>query len=345
MRIAIVNDKMRSLDALWHIVSNQGIEIAWIARGGDEAVARCAADTPDLILMELNMPLQDGVETTRRIMTDSPCAIVITTDDTEKHAPKTLEAMRAGALDVMKTPTINSNGEYEGEEVVLKKIATVGKLVRKSGSEGTIPKPATRRPAVVTNLPILIAIGASTGGPAALEKILTDIPADFNAAVVIVQHVDVRFSESMADTLGRRSALKLEVAREGRRPEAGTVMIAATNDHLILTPARKLSYTPDPLETPFRPSIDVFFDSVNMHWPGEAIAVLLTGMGRDGARGMQTLRESGRHTIAQDEGSSVVYGMPKAAASIGAATDILPIDKIAPRLIKLVRNGHGLMKE
>jgi chemotaxis response regulator CheB len=184
----------------------------------------------------------------------------------------------------------------------------------------------------------LVAIGASAGGPSALVKMLSALPGDFPAAIVIVQHLDEQFAAGMADWLGEHSRLPVRIVVEGDRPEPGAVLLAATNDHMVLTSPDRLGYTPIPRDYPYRPSIDVFFKSIDRFRAGEVVGVLLTGMGRDGAKGLKALRESGRWTIAQDQQTSAVYGMPKAAAALNAAADILPIDRIAPRLIELLCN-------
>jgi two-component system, chemotaxis family, response regulator WspF len=189
----------------------------------------------------------------------------------------------------------------------------------------------------------LVAIGASAGGPSALAVVLKGLPEDFSAAIVIIQHVDVQFAQGMAEWLSQHSALPVRVAAEDDRPVRGTVLIAGTQDHLQMKAADRLGYTRDPLDYVYRPSVDVFFESVNRHWRGGAIGVLLTGMGRDGANGLKVLRDKGHHTIAQDEASSVVYGMPKAAARLAAAVDILPMADIAPRLLEiLAKKNHAL---
>jgi two-component system, chemotaxis family, response regulator WspF len=185
----------------------------------------------------------------------------------------------------------------------------------------------------------LVVIGASVGGPAALCKLLGGLPKNFPAAVAIVQHVDEHFSQGMADWLGRASALEVRVAREGDHLEPGTVLLASSSDHLVVKVLTRVGYTPEPREQIYRPSIDVFFDSVRANWPGEVVGVLLTGMGDDGARGLKALRAHGYHTIAQDEASCAIYGMPKAAAALGAAVQILPLECIAQRLCEIFRPG------
>jgi two-component system, chemotaxis family, response regulator WspF len=181
--------------------------------------------------------------------------------------------------------------------------------------------------------PCLVGIGSSAGGPPALAVLLRGLPRSFPAAIVIVQHIDGRMAAGMADWLGHHSALPVRVAAEGDRPTGGHVLIAATSDHLVLKSSERLGYTTEPRELVYRPSVDVFFQSVRRRWRARAVGVLLSGMGRDGALGLKELREHGCHTIAQDEASSAVYGMPKAAAAISAAVDVLPMDHIAARLI------------
>jgi len=181
----------------------------------------------------------------------------------------------------------------------------------------------------------LVAIGASTGGPFAVSRVLAGLPAEFSAPIVIVQHVDERFATGMAEWLSHESRRPVRVAMEGERPVAGSTLLAKTNDHLIFKTPSRLGYTREPVDQPYRPSVDTFFDSLAQHWPGKAVGVLLTGMGRDGAQGLQVMREKGHHTIAQDKATSAIYGMPKAAAALGAAIDVLPLEAIAARLTTL----------
>jgi two-component system response regulator WspF len=193
--------------------------------------------------------------------------------------------------------------------------------------------------------PSLVAIGSSAGGPAALNAVLSGLPRSFPAAIVIVQHIDARMALGMAEWLGHHCALPVRVAAEGDRPTGGHVLIAATADHLVMKASQRLGYTAEPREMVYRPSVDVFFLSVRKRWRATAVGVLLSGMGRDGAEGLKALRDHGCHTIAQDEASSAVYGMPKAAAAISAAVDVLSMDHIAARLIAVCVGDEGGMKK
>ncbi|HBB32317.1 MAG TPA: chemotaxis response regulator protein-glutamate methylesterase [Cyanobacteria bacterium UBA8803] len=339
MKIAIVNDILIAVEALRRVViSVPGYQVAWVARDGAEAVSKCARDTPDLILMDLIMPVMDGVEATRQIMKNSPCAILVVTASVKGNSSKVFEAMGFGALDVVSTPVLGVGGKLEAAQPLLAKIATISKLIAKPTQKpkSLISAQTPKSPISVmrSSVPPLVVIGSSTGGPQALATVLSSLPKDFRGAVAIVQHVDVQFARGLAEWLNQQIPLTVQLVSAGDRLEAGKVAIAGTNDHLVLQSNLTLTYTKEPIDYPYRPSVDTFFKSVAQHWPRKGTAVLLTGMGRDGAEGLNLLRLSGWHTIAQDKGSCVVYGMPKAAAELGAAVEILPLNAIAPAVLK-----------
>jgi two-component system response regulator WspF len=337
VKIGIVNDLPMALEALRRVLAlRPDHAVIWAALDGAQAVALCGQETPDLVLMDLIMPGMDGVEATRQIMAATPCAILVVTASVATNAPRVFDAMGYGAIDAVDTPVLGRADGPESAAAFLHKIDTVAKLV---GTRRFIPSADTFNDTwIITRRERLVAIGASAGGPAALTAVLSGLPKDFPAAVVIVQHVDERFAKGLADWLSRDSALPVRVAKEGDRPTAGSALLAGTNDHLRFISSERIGYTPEPRDQAYRPSVDVFFASVGTHWPGEAVGVLLTGMGRDGAQGLKTLRDKGHYTIAQDQPTSTVYGMPKAAASLGAAVDILPLERIAPRLVDTFRH-------
>lgn len=337
MRIGIVNDMPLAVMALKRAVSlNSSYQVIWVAKDGLEAVERCAADTPDLVLMDLIMPKMNGVEATRRIMASTPCAILVVTVSVGSNAFKVFEAMGHGALDAVDTPALGRGDPRESAAPLLSKIEILRKLVSDKGNGGStlfgkiaqLPRRSMSR--------TLVAIGCSAGGPAAVADLLGKLPSSFSAAVVIVQHVDVQFAAGMAEWLDRTSTLPVKLAKEGGRPERGTVLLAGSNDHLVLKSDGTLGYTERPKDYVYRPSVDVFMQSLTQYWTGGLIGVLLTGMGRDGALGLKTFRNLGCHTIAQDQATSAVYGMPKAAAQLDAAVDILPLGSIASKLARLV---------
>lgn len=366
MRIAIVNDRTIEIEALRRVLLTvPGYEVAWIARDGAEAIDRCAKDPPDLLLMALLMPMMDGIEATRQIMQKTPCSILIMTASVGQNAGKVFEAMGYGALDAAEIPVLGTQGNAIASQALLNKIATLSKLIGKPPQRATPPTSATKpstlnlstqtakrssatpqratqnaslpdRPQSNRLLP-LVAIGSSTGGPKALAAILSRLPADFGAAIVIVQHVDQQFSGGLVDWLNQQTPLTVKLAKTGDRLAKDTALVAGTNDHLSLRADLTLHYIKEPVDYPYRPSVDVFFKSLALHWDRKDIGVLLTGMGQDGAEGLSLLRSQGWHTIAQDKESCAVFGMPKAAIALGAAIEILPPEAIAATLIQRLK--------
>jgi two-component system response regulator WspF len=339
VNIGIVNDMALAVEALRRAVTRDSEHrVIWVARDGVEAVELCARETPDLVLMDMLMPGMDGVEATRRIMAATPCAILIVTVSVGANARLVYEAMGYGALDAVDTPQLGTETVADAAPL-LAKIDTIRRLIGDSGQAQVRPERAPDR-LVRSPEKTLIAIGASAGGPSALATLLSGLPKSFGAAVVIIQHVDQQFALGMASYLNAQSAMPVRVANEGDRPAAGTVLLAATNDHLTFKTMERLGYTPEPTDYAYRPSVDVFFHSVSRFWPGTVIGVLLTGMGRDGAAGLKALRDKGCYTIAQDRASSAVYGMPKAARALDAAVETLSLSSIAPRLIRLLADAR-----
>ena len=335
MRIAIVNDSQIAREALRRVIaSDPAHQLAWTAENGREAVTRARDNTPDIILMDLIMPDMDGVEATRQIMTHSPCAILVVTASVRENTPKVFEAMGAGALDAVNTPVLGASGTGAGRAALLAKLDTVKMLLRgQARLDAAMGKPRPcdhNRPEQQ-----MIAIGASTGGPAALAEVLGALPTDLPASIVVIQHVDQQFVASFAEWLGSRIRLPVRLAQEGEPPRPGTVLVAARHDHLVLKDDGRLGYRAEPVDYPYRPSVNAFFASLVAHWRGGVTGVLLTGMGRDGAEGLLALRGQGWHTLAQDMATSAVYGMPKAAAELDAAAQILPLADIGATLVEL----------
>ncbi len=334
MRIGIVNDMVMAAEALRRALQAGGLhQVVWVAHDGLEAVEKCSTDKPDLVLMDLLMPGIDGVETTRRIMARSPCPILVVTSSVEEHLALVFEALGAGALDAVSTPVLDPGKHYISAIQLLNKVALLGKLARDNtplsagGVAGVTVEPPMRSNG-------LLAIGSSAGGPVALAKLLSSLPANFPHPIIVVQHLDLEFAHGLATWLGEQSAFPVRLAREGDSPVSGTVLLAGTSDHLVFVRPGVLGYVEEPKDYPYRPSIDVFFNSALRYRTRHMVGVLLTGMGRDGAQGLKAWRDAGFHTIAQNQATSVVYGMPRAAAAIGAASEILPLEKIAEAVVK-----------
>ena len=330
MRIAIVNDMPLAVAVLRRVVASvAGYTVAWVALDGDDAVLRAAVDRPDVILMDLIMPVMDGAEATRRIMAKTPCPILIVTSSVRTNHSKVYEALSAGGLDAVRTPSLGVNHALVDAEPLLARLAKLAESRNpaRRASTGLSSLLPTFGAPIASGHPML-AIGASTGGPDAVARTLAGLGAMPPGPIVVVLHLSAAFVPGFAEWLGARIGLPTKAVKSGDRPEPGRVYIAATDDHLVMTSRGSLAYTPDPKGYVFRPSIDVFFQSARLNWPDGGVAVLLTGMQTDGANGLLGLRQAGWHTIAQDEASSVVYGMPKAAADLGAAVEVVGLSSI-----------------
>lgn len=354
MRIAIVNDLALAREVLRRLVhSVPGYRVAWTAENGEEGVRKAAQDRPDIILMDLIMPVLDGVEATRRIMANSPCPILLVTSTVTGNFNLVYRAMGCGGLDAVNTPTLAPDGTVKDGEGILARIAKLARQqqTQSQPASGSTPACVVRhdrgeqatKAESSARLPLLVAMGASTGGPEALACVLKGLPAGCQAGVVIIQHIAAEFARGLAVWLQGYSRLPVRLAKNGDELKAGEVLLAGTDDHLSLRGDQRLVYTSHPVENPYRPSVDVFFHSLAAGWPRPGIAILLTGMGPDGAQGLLHLRQVGWHTIAQDQSGCVVYGMPKAAADLGAACQILPLAELAAAVEEQIsqRTAHG----
>lgn len=333
MRIGIINDSGVAREALRRIVASApGLSVAWTADDGAEGILKSRVDPPDLVLMDLFMPRMDGVEATRRIMAEAPRPILVVTASVSQAIDKVYQAMGYGALDAVDAPVLDGEGPLAADAALLRKIATIGKLTGKLPSGVLEGRPPPGRAWGCIGEPLVL-LGASTGGPFAVAEILSALPESWEVPIILVQHVDRDFASGMSSWLTDFTGRRVDLIAEGDRPARGKVLMAATSDHLRFDAGGQLHYGPEPTSACYRPSIDVFFESAARCWLGMGAAVLLTGMGRDGAKGLLALRRAGWRTIAQDEASSVVWGMPRAAVELGAAELVAPLDHIAGAIV------------
>ena len=335
MKVAIVNDSKMAAEILRRIVAQlPEFTLAWTAYSGEEALNLCAQSPPDIILMDLVMPGIDGAQATRRIMQSTPCVILVVTATTIGNRDMVFEAMGYGALDAVNTPVLGPRQDLDGAEPLIQKLRMVSRLVTHGNASISTGAQSPERPRAGPDVPV-VAIGASTGGPQALAEILTHFPVRFPATVLVVQHVDEQFTPGLAGWLQRFSKMPVSLAEEDVRLSPGGIWLASREANLTYDHGFA-KYTSAPEDAVYKPSIDSLFLSLARPHRASRVGVLLTGMGRDGAAGLLALRKSGALTIAQDAATSVVYGMPKAAAEISAASEILPLSSIGPRICEAV---------
>jgi two-component system, chemotaxis family, protein-glutamate methylesterase/glutaminase len=337
IRVLVVEDSPVARALLVHILnSDTGIEVIGTAVNGCEAVEFVARNKPDLVTMDIHMPEMDGFEASRIIMETNPVPIVIVTGNPDMRELETsFHAIEAGALTVMQKP--QGIGHPDHEKSTRNLIATVKlmseiKVVRRwVRTAGRQPQPRKESICDITSRPVVVkvvAIGASTGGPPVIEKILAELPRDFPSPILIVQHMAEGFIRGFAEWLGQTSSLPVHVPFHGSMTRPGHVYIAPDGTQMGMDATGRIYCTTDGPENGLRPSVSFLFRSVAEVFGKNAIGVLLTGMGRDGAVELKLMKERGAITLAQNEESSAVYGMPGEAVRLDAANYVLPADKI-----------------
>ena len=338
MNIGVVNDSAMATAAISATLKSSGEHrVVWTADSGSAALRRCREQTPDLVLMDLVMPGMNGAETTREIMRSCPTAILVVTASVSGNCALAFEAMGAGALDVIATPSLSKDA---GRREFLLKISQLAAIIAEQVKPQ--PTPACRPDTLACGAPgaaeILVAIGCSAGGPAAVAEILRGLDHVAPAALVIIQHIDARFVDDLAKWLGGFSKDPLEIVAEGVLVEPGKIYLAGKEGHVEAHTCSRLRYDTNLGGLAYQPSVDVFFASIARSWRGRAMGVVLTGMGRDGAAGLRAMRDAGFFTVAQDEKSSALFGMPKAAAPY--ASEVLPLSQIAPRINRWIKTAR-----
>jgi len=332
VRAFLVDDSAVSRHALRHALSGDPrIEIIGEATSGEEALERIPNVAPDIILMDIVMPGTDGLETTRELMHHFPKPVIIISD-IGTQADTSFEALRAGALEVIGKPSAEELADNEWLRRFRRKIrmlAEIPVITRYRSNRERTPHVTPRPTRPAAGNVDLICLGSSTGGPPALRTIVDAFAGRPKTPVLIVQHMSSGFTEGMVRWLAGATGTDVRIAENGAQVEPGVIYVAADDGHLELGNHRlHISSTP-PLGG-HRPAIDRLFESVaRSRIASRTVAAVLTGMGSDGARGLENLRRAGAWTIAQDRETSTVYGMPKAASDLDAAREILPLAEIA----------------
>ncbi|MGC9528273.1 MAG: chemotaxis-specific protein-glutamate methyltransferase CheB [Limnospira sp.] len=365
IRVVLVEDSPVALIILKRILAtSKEIEVVATARSGTEALALIPQVQPDVICTDLHMPQMDGLEFTREVMAKFPKPILVISASVQaEDTYNVFQLLNAGAVDVFPKPKTGLASDYEGagQELIRKiKVLAGVKVFTKHRRDGAVvsvprntgspasgrmrpsPAPASVSPVQMSQKPRsdlvrVVAIGASTGGPQALHTILTQFPSRFPVPILCVQHISEGFLQGLVSWLDSQCSLPVQIARAGELPRGGTVYFAPEGRHLEFDRNGRFLYSSSPPLGGHRPSVTVTFNAVARFYGSHCLGVLLTGMGRDGADGMATIAQSGGVTVAQDEGSCVVFGMPREAIALGAARYILPVGAIATLLLNSVK--------
>lgn len=350
IRVMVVEDSPVVRRLLMHIVARDPqLEVIAAFGSAEEALRELPRLRPDVISMDIRLPGMDGLEATRRIMAECPTPIVVIADSVEDASLRiSMNALRAGALSVVEKPVGTTSEGYEAlaDSICTQlRIMSAVPVIRRRNIGGRIAAPAGRlREAEFrtppSRRPTVVAIAASTGGPPALAKLLGALPAHFPLPILVVQHMGAPFLEGFATWLDGLVTLKVKLAVDGEVALPGQVYVAPGDRHLLLLPNRALRLTTDPPEDGQRPAATVLFRSVAQAAGAHGVGVLLTGMGEDGARGLVELRRQGGLTMTEHESTAVVYGMPAAAVRLGGSGMSLPLELIAPQLLRIV-TGDG----
>jgi two-component system, chemotaxis family, protein-glutamate methylesterase/glutaminase len=346
IRVLVVDDAVVARRLVADVLGGApGIEVVGTASDGRLALAKLAATNPDVVILDVEMPVMDGMATLAAIRRERPrLPVIMFSTLTERGAAATLEALALGAADyVTKPASAGSAGlamERVREELIPKVRAVTGRLPRPGAAASAGPRVAW--PARPPQQPEIVAVGTSTGGPNALAALLAALPADLGVPLVVVQHMPPVFTRLLAERLAGKCRLRVAEGVAGASLEPGQVWIAPGDHHMLVVregTAVRLATNQDPQENSCRPAVDVLFRSVAAAYGGRGLAVVLTGMGQDGLRGCERLREAGGQVLAQDEASSVVWGMPGFVARAGLAERVLPLGQIADEIVRRVRAG------
>ena len=338
IRVLIVDDSAVSRDLLSRIIeSDPDLEVAGVAKDGAEALEAVAAEKPDIVLMDVNMPVMDGLEATRRIMETNPVPVVIQSATyIPEELKKTFHALEAGALAVLEKPRWADHPDFAhlAADIIettklMSEIKVFKRTARREPGEGA---PAKREIPSLPGEVRVIAIGTSTGGPIALQTIFARLTRDIPYSILVVQHIWEGYLEEMVEWLGRSTGAQVHLAEDGGTLSPGHIYFAPAGRHTGVDRGGRMVFSDDPPENGVRPSASYLFRSVAEVFGPRAAGVLLTGMGKDGADGLKVMKEKGSFTIAQDKDSSIVHGMPGEAIKIGAAMHVLSLYEIVDTL-------------
>jgi two-component system chemotaxis response regulator CheB len=336
IRVLVVDDSAFVRKAVGRMLATaDDIEVVGYARDGEEGLALARELRPDVVTLDVRMPRLGGLETLERLMAEQPLPVLLMSTLTQEGAEVTLRGLELGAMEFVDKSSVQPMSMLSLAEELVAKIRALGGARVRSRPQ---PKHARVEGAGQAAAQCVV-IGASTGGPAALQAVVSGLPAAFHAAVVIVQHIPRGFTRSLAERLDARSAIPVREARHGDLVEPGQVLLAPAGIHTRLLRAGtavSVSLEEEPSEALHRPSVDVLMASAASVYGPRALGVVLTGMGSDGTEGLRAIKQRGGLTLAESEESCVIFGMPKAAIEAGVVDRALPLDRIAGEILAAV---------
>lgn len=342
-RVLIVDDSAFMRKVISDMIEQDpALEVIGTARDGLDALEKINRLRPDVVTLDVEMPRKDGLETLKEIMRSQPVPVVMLSSMTQSGAKATIDALALGAVDFVAKPSgpISLDIEQVHDELIRKvKAAALARIhpVPARQSQKQL-KPRFHHPAVTSGGPkTIVAIGASTGGPRALEAVIRQFPPDLPAGVLIVQHMPAGFTRSMAERLDQISDVRVKEAEEGDRIKAGVVYIAPGDYHMVVSKDGVIHVEQTAPVNYVRPSVDVTLSSLPPVYSDQLVGVILTGMGKDGAAGMAKIKAGGGVTIVQDERTSTIYSMPRAVVENGDADFVLPLDRIGDAAVRAVK--------
>jgi two-component system chemotaxis response regulator CheB len=336
IRVLVVDDSAFVRKAVGRMLATApDIEVVGYAKDGEEGLQLARELRPDVVTLDVRMPRLGGLETLERLMAEQPVPVLLMSTLTQEGAETTLRGLELGAMEFVDKSSVQPMSMLSlAEELVAKIRALGGARVRSR------PQPPRGHAAGPGRPPAqCVVIGASTGGPAALQAVVSGLPAAFHAAVVIVQHIPRGFTRSLAERLDARSAVPVREARHGDAVEPGQVLLAPAGIHTRLVragAAAEVSLDEEPSESLHRPSVDVLMASAALVYGASALGVVLTGMGSDGTEGLRAIRAKGGLTLAEAEESCVIFGMPKAAIEAGVVERVVPLERMAGEILGAV---------
>ena len=345
VRVLVVDDSALMRQFIGDILkSDPRIEVVGTARDGKDAVAQVKALKPDVVTMDVEMPVMSGLEALSEIMRTNPVAVVMVSTTTQEGAETTFKALAMGCVDFIGKPSgsISLNIKDIGREIIEKVIAASGAKVRQSRpfKAGGAVLPVMRAPVMSGRRVDIVAIASSTGGPVALSELLPALPKKFPVPIVITQHMPKEFTKSFSNRLNEASQIEVVEGFDGLSLKPGRAVIAPGGSHLIVkrrggAAVCGLSDAPPVLSV--KPAANIMFLSVADEYGGNVLCVILTGMGRDGTDGGKALKQRGAYVIAESQKTCVVYGMPKAAVEAGIVDEILPLDEIPEAMVRIAK--------